>query len=158
MIFEDINLFYSCLQKNKRLIALDIGTKKIGIAITDLSKTISNPHSVIIRKNIKKDFESISKIIQDEYDGFIIGYPIAMNGDKGNSCAKIYEFAKLILKYFNLPIYLQDERLSTKGAYSYLSVTNLNRKQKNEIDDKISSSLILEIVLSKLKNIPFQNY
>ncbi|MFN7038874.1 MAG: Holliday junction resolvase RuvX [Alphaproteobacteria bacterium] len=153
MLYNDINLFKTFLISNKRIIGLDVGSKKIGIAISDLSKTISNPYSLMIRTNIKNDLEKINSIIKDEYCGFVIGLPKMMNGEEGEACVVIRKFANFILEKFKLPIYLQDERLSTSAALRALSESNYTRKRKNLMDDKISASLILQNTLDHINMI-----
>lgn len=140
MITKNKQEFLASLPEKGKILALDIGAKKTGIAICDEYRRISSPHSVVDTSKLEwvSDF-----MINHQITGIIIGYPVEMSGNEGEQCKKIMTIAKKISKMTSIPIYLLDERLSTKSALHYLSETNFNRKKKQELDDKISANILL---------------
>ena len=141
---ENLNDFKQLLKKNTAIIAIDYGDKYLGIAKTDRNLIISIPVDVVNNKgaqSIKDIFDQIGP------SAFILGLPLQMDGTEGENCVKVRNFANKMISEFNLPIYLQDERLTTKAAQHFLNESTLKREQKNFLDNKLAASLILESFL-----------
>jgi len=146
--------FIATIKPNKRLLALDVGVKKVGLALSDNSLTIASPYGLITRTNFKDDVKKIANILDEfEIAGLVIGLPITMNGQEGDSCVRTREFVKKILDKIDIAIYMQDERLSTQAATRILIETNINRKKRELLDDKIAACFILQGVLDKIKHL-----
>jgi len=146
---SEIEKFITYLKPNQPILGVDFGGKLIGLAKTDRSKFLSNPYSVV--KN--PGFNDIDIIISKEkICGIVIGYPLSMDGTEGENCKKVNKYSAELLKRFNLPIYLQDERLTTKAAKAVLKDSHLSRKEKDFLDNKIAASIILESFLDFAKN------
>ena len=141
------------LASNARLIGLDLGTKRIGIAICDDKRKIASPYKTIEYKNMDYLVNELKHIIKDNnIFAVIIGNPINMDGSFGKSAQSINDKAKVIEKELDLIIAMQDERLSTSGAFNISSNLDINfSKKKKNIDEK-AAAFILQGALDYLNN------
>ncbi|MDC3066196.1 Holliday junction resolvase RuvX [Candidatus Pelagibacter sp.] len=141
------------LASNARLIGLDLGTKRIGIAICDDKRKIASPYKTIEYKNMDYMVNELKNIIKDNnIFAVIIGNPINMDGSFGKSAQSINDKAKVIEKELDLIIAMWDERLSTSGAFSISSNLDINfSKKKKNIDEK-AAAFILQGALDYLNN------
>ena len=141
------------LASNARLIGLDLGTKRIGIAICDDKRKIASPYKTIEYKNMDYLVNELKNIIKDNnIFAVIIGNPINMDGSFGKSAQSINDKAKVIEKELDLIIAMWDERLSTSGAFNISS--NLDIKfphRKKNIDEK-AAAFILQGAIDFLNN------
>ena len=141
------------LASNARLIGLDLGTKRIGIAICDDKRKIASPYKTIEYKNMEHLVNELKIIIKDNnIFAVIIGNPINMDGSFGKSAQSINDKAKAIEKELDLIIVMWDERLSTSGAFNIASNLDINfSKKKKNIDEK-AAAFILQGALDYLNN------
>ena len=141
------------LASNARLIGLDLGTKRIGIAICDDKRKIASPYKTIEYKNMDYLVYELKNIIKDNnIFAVIIGNPINMDGSFGKSAQSINDKAKVIEKELDLIIAMWDERLSTSGAFNISSNLDINfSKKKKNIDEK-AAAFILQGALDYLNN------
>ncbi len=141
------------LASNARLIGLDLGTKRIGIAICDDKRKIASPYKTIEYKNMDYLVNELKNIIKDNnIYAVIIGNPINMDGSFGKSAQSINDKAKVIEKELDLIIAMWDERLSTSGAFNISSNLDINfSKKKKNIDEK-AAAFILQGALDYLNN------
>ena len=141
------------LASNARLIGLDLGTKRIGIAIYDDKRKIASPYKTIEYKNMDYLVNELKNIIKDNnIFAVIIGNPINMDGSFGKSAQSINDKAKVIEKELDLIIAMWDERLSTSGAFNISSNLDINfSKKKKNIDEK-AAAFILQGALDYLNN------
>ena len=141
------------LSSNARLIGLDLGTKRVGIAICDDKRKIASPYKTIEYKNMDYLVNELKNIIKDNnIFAVIIGNPINMDGSFGKSAQSINDKAKVIEKELNLIIAMWDERLSTSGAFNISSNLDINfSKKKKNIDEK-AAAFILQGALDYLNN------
>ena len=141
------------LASNARLIGLDLGTKRIGIAICDDKRKIASPYKTIEYKNMDYLVNELKNIIKDNnIFAVIIGNPINMDGSFGKSAQSINDKAKVIEKELDLIIAMWDERLSTSGAFSISSNLDINfSKKKKNIDEK-AAAFILQGAIDYLNN------
>ena len=153
MYTDDPQEFYNNLNKELPLLGIDPGTKNIGLAISDINKTIATPLDVLINKKYK-DLLNYIKEIQYNHglSGIVIGYPINMDGSIGPKSQSSKTFMSNLSKTVNIPILLWDERLSTVYAEKSLLELDLSRKKRTKIIDKIAASLILQGFLDYLNN------
>ena len=138
---------------NARLIGLDLGTKRVGIAICDDKRKIASPYKTIEYKNMDYLVNELKNIIKDNnIFAVIIGNPINMDGSFGKSAQSINDKAKVIEKELDLIIAMWDERLSTSGAFNISSNLDINfSKKKKNIDEK-AAAFILQGALDYLNN------
>ena len=141
------------LANNARLIGLDLGTKRIGVAICDDKRKIATPFKTIEYRNMEHLLNELKIIIKDNnIFAIIVGNPINMDGSFGRSAQSINDKAKIIEKELNLMIAMWDERLSTSGAFNISS--NLDIKfplKKKNIDEK-AAAFILQGAIDFLNN------
>ena len=132
------------LASNARLIGLDLGTKRIGIAICDDKRKIASPYKTIEYKNMQHLVNELKIIIKDNnIFAVIIGNPINMDGSFGKSAQSINDKAKVIEKELDLIIAMWDERLSTSGAFNISSNLDINfSKKKKNIDEKAAAFIL----------------
>ena len=139
MFTNDPIKFNKETNKDKALLCLDPGTKNIGIAISDINKKVATPIEVIKftkYMDLKNKIEELAN--KRSIQGIVIGYPINMDGSIG---PKAQSSLSSDLK---LPILLWDERLSTSGAERILINSDISRKKRNEVIDKVAASYILQ--------------
>ena len=141
------------LASNARLIGLDLGTKRIGIAICDDKRKIASPYKTIEYKNMEYLVNELKNIIKDNnIFAVIIGNPINMDAAFVKSAQSINDKAKVIEKELDLIIAMWDERLSTSGAFNISSNLDINfSKKKKNIDEK-AAAFILQGALDYLNN------
>ena len=144
----DIDEFIKKTNKKSRLIGIDPGKKRIGIAISDENKIVATPYTTIIKENYRDLVSQIKKIV-DEYkiDGIVIGNPINMDGTEGPSSQSAKDLAKNLSKDITENITLWDERLSSQGAFNLSNDLAINSSKKVEKLDENSAQFILQGVL-----------
>ena len=129
---------------NQRLMGLDLGDKTIGIALSDTRRKVASPHSTLKRKDWKTDSNALVNLVET-YDvgGFILGMPYNMNGSEGERCQITRKFANKFLSFYDLPLVLWDERLSTKAATDIMR-GDLSRTKRDLVVDKVAAAYILQ--------------
>ncbi|MGD1152112.1 MAG: Holliday junction resolvase RuvX [Syntrophales bacterium] len=128
-----------------RILGLDYGSKRIGVAVCDELGMTAQGLATIARKNRQQDLEEIARFIRTyNVEKIVIGYPIRLDGTEGIQCEKISKFASLLESTFSLPIIKWDETLSTKEAEEILIRANMRRDKRKNIVDRVAASLILQ--------------
>jgi len=136
-----------------RYLGLDLGTKTLGISISDLTKTISSTYKTInYNGSYDELIEPLREIITKEsVSKLILGLPINMNYTMGDKASNALEFKKILEENLNIEVIMQDERLSTVEAHSYLIKADVSRKKRKKVVDKIAANIILQSYLDKKK-------
>jgi putative Holliday junction resolvase len=151
MITENLEEFYIEAPSGS-IMCIDYGTKRSGIAFSDANRLLSLPFTTIKTKTLKECLLQITKIVKTKNPkSIVIGLPLHLNGISSNQTEITRKFAILLNQDLKLPIFMQDERFSSKGAHSYLKDLQFNRKEREEMCDMTSASLILEIVLQRIQ-------
>lgn len=133
-------------------IAFDYGTSKIGSAITTPDHGLCLPHKIINEREFTKQCRQCLSLIEETSPCLIvIGLPLNMDGSKSKQSALVEKFAKALEAKCDIPIYMQDERLTSKTANNLLKMTGMKRKSRNQKDDLIAASLILETAMQIAK-------
>ena len=133
-----------------KYLGMDLGTKTLGLAITDKLGIISSPYKVLRYNNINELIKEVLNIINTEnIDELVLGLPKNMNNTLGFAVDRTLNFKKELEKYTNLKINLVDERLSTKEAEDFLINLNTKRDKRKEIIDSYAASIILDTYLRK---------
>ena len=141
------------LNTKSRVIGVDMGTKKVGISISDENRKIATPLKTIDYKNIEYLANEIQKIVKDSgIDAIIFGNPLNMDGTKGSAAQSIKDKIKLLSDTIDLPMFLWDERLSTVGAFNLSSQLDINVSKRVKNIDKNAATFILQGVLDYLNN------
>ena len=148
-----LNEILQHLRRDQRLLGLDLGTKTIGLALSDVSRTIATPLETIARKKFTQDAELLWKFV-DKYDvgALVLGLPISMDGSEGPRCQSTRSFAANLLKIRDIPIAFQDERLSTAAVTRTLLEADASRARRAELVDKLAAAYILQGALDALKS------
>ena len=137
----------------KRIMGIDFGDVKIGIAITDQLKIISYPYHTIDRKKTPDYISEIKKIILDKnIDTVVVGLPLTLSGNESSQTKKTQKFIFKLENSVDAIVYSFDERLSSKEAERYLKKQNIKTGSNKEKIDQIAASIILNNFLSSQKN------
>jgi len=144
----DIDIFIEKIKKKSRLMGIDPGGKRIGIAISDENKIVATPYTTIIREKYSDLVFQIKDIINEhKIDGIVIGNPINMDGSEGPSSQSAKDLAKNLSKDITENVTLWDERLSSKGAFNLSNELAVNTSKKVEKLDENSAQFILQGLL-----------
>ena len=144
----DIDVFIEKTKKKSRLIGIDPGGKRIGIALSDENKIVATPYITIIKENYRDLVDQIKKIFKEfEIDGIVIGNPINMDGTEGPSSQSAKDLAKNLSKDITENITLWDERLSSQGAFNLSNDLSINSSKKVKKLDENSAQFILQGIL-----------
>ena len=147
----DIEDFKKKLDKKSRLMGIDPGRKRIGIAISDENKIVATPYTTIIKNKYSDFIDEIKKIIEDnQIKGIVIGNPINMNGSPSQSSQSAKDLAINLSKDVTENITLWDERLSSQGAFNLSNDLELNSSSKIKKLDENSAQFILQGALDYL--------
>lgn len=134
-----------------RILGIDYGAKRIGVAICDELGITAQALAVIERKNKKKDFEAIGNFLQIYgVEKIVVGYPLRLDGTAGIQCEKVDAFIRNLAALFSLPVIRWDEVLSTKAAEEILRETNIRVRRRKNVVDKIAAGMILQGYLDHL--------
>lgn len=137
--------FRDALPPTGAVLGLDIGTKTIGVAVTDPRRTIASPLDTLVRKKFTKDAEALFALIDDRQAvGLVLGWPLNMDGSQGPRCQATKAFAHNVMRLRDLPIALWDERLSTAVVERALIAADTTRKRRAEVVDKMAAGYILQ--------------
>lgn len=151
MILNDISQDAASIPSFQALMGLDLGTKTIGVAVSDGMQSVATPLETIKRRNFTQDAERILEIIKDRNIGAIIlGLPLNMDGSEGPRVQSTRAFARNLERLTPLPITFWDERLSTVAAERALLEGDTSRKRRSEVIDHVAASYILQGVLDRL--------
>ena len=149
----DLYEFKSLLAPRRAIIGFDFGTKRLGIAVSDLTCTIANSYTILLRQSKTKDLEAIKQIIKEkEIGGMVFGLPLQMNGQEGEIASEVRKFAEFICKNTGLPCAFWDERLSSSAVESFLiEEVDMSRAKRQKILDASAAAYILQGFLDALK-------
>ena len=144
----DIDVFVEKIKKKSRLMGIDPGGKRIGIAISDENKIVATPYTTIIRENYSDLVSQIKQIIyENKIDGIVVGNPINMDGSIGPSSQSAKDLANNLSKDVTENITLWDERLSSQGAFNLTNELGVNTSKKVKKLDENSAQFILQGLL-----------
>lgn len=151
----DIKEFKSSLKTYKAVLGFDYGDKRLGTAVSDLLLMVATPYKTIFRQNQKTDMEEIKKIIAEkEVGGIVYGLPLQMNGEEGETAAKVRAFAETVYNHTHLPYAFWDERLSSAAMENFLiKEVDMNRKRRKEVLDASAAGYILQGFLDALNRV-----
>jgi putative Holliday junction resolvase len=140
------------LAPEARLLGLDVGTKTIGLALSDVTRSIATPYETIRRTKFTSDAKILVDIVDKmEVGGLIIGLPINLDGSEGPRAQSTRAFARNLAKYIELPMAFWDERLSTAAVERHLIEADASRKRRAEVVDRMAAAYILQGALDRLK-------
>ena len=133
-----------------KIIALDIGTVRIGIATSDIMEIIASAYEVYRRKNLDVDVKYIAELVSKLDAGeIVIGLPLKLDGTEGQSVEMAKSFGEKLSELTSVPIVYQDERLSTVSAQRVLIESGMRREKRKDKVDSIAATIILQTYLDK---------
>ncbi|MSO74501.1 MAG: Holliday junction resolvase RuvX [Alphaproteobacteria bacterium] len=154
MLLRNIQDLAAALAPGARLLGLDVGTKTIGVAISDERRTVASGRETIARTKLAKDLATLARLVRgDRVGGFVIGLPLNMDGSEGPRCQSVRQFATDLDKVIDLPIGFWDERLSTMAVTRTMLEADLSRKRRAEVVDKLAAVYILQGALDALAHV-----
>lgn len=140
------------LSPGKTIAAIDLGTKTIGVAVSDIGHSFANPREVIIRRKFSRDAEALEKVLAAEQAGIlVIGLPINMDGSEGPRVQATKAFARNFAARCDIPQIFWDERLSTVAAERALVDMDVSRTKRAKRVDSAAAAFILQGVLDRLR-------
>ena len=134
----------------KRVLAVDYGDVRIGLAQSDLMQIIASPLAVIENKDITTSLQKIAKIVEDnDVETVVFGLPLNMDGTEGDRASITKAFAQQLSEIISAKVVFQDERLSSVEAEDILIEANVRRQDRKNLIDKVAACIILESYLNK---------
>ena len=128
-----------------RLLALDIGDRRIGVAVSDPTGLLARPLTVISRKGIDCDVNAILQLVNEQSAGkIIVGLPLSLNGSVGPQAVKVKDFAEKLSTSLAIPIELRDERFSTASVKEQRTLAGAKKKKRRAPDDAEAAAVILQ--------------
>ncbi len=135
------------------IMALDVGSKRIGVAISDPTESFALPVGTIERSNLRADLAKIEEYVDSYAVGdLVVGDPISLSGERGVATEKMDAFIAQVRSVFSGSIHRIDERLTTAQVTKTLIAADVSRKRRKEVVDKMAAALILETYLARKRN------
>ena len=154
MLCEHKDAFAELLPEKGKLLGLDLGSKTIGLALSDSNWHVASALETIRRSKFTKDLAQLKSVIEERaVVALVLGLPVNMDGSEGPRCQSTRQFVKNLetIGELKLPILLWDERLSTSAVERFLiDEVDMNRKRRGEVVDKMAAAFILEGALTAL--------
>ena len=138
-----------------KYLGLDLGTRTLGLSISDLTHTIASTYKTIRYEENDYEFllNELKKIIEAEKIGkLVLGLPKNMNNTIGESAERCLNFKKLLEENLNIEVEMQDERLTTVEAHNYMIEANMSRKKRKQKIDSLAANIILQTYLDRKKD------
>ncbi len=133
-----------------RILGIDYGEKRIGLAVSDEMEITARGIAVVERKSKKADLDAIARTLSESGAGaIVVGYPLRLDGSAGIQCEKVDRFIAALEEAFTIPVLAWDETLSTKEAEELMREAGVKRKKKRGMVDRIAAALILQDYLNK---------
>ncbi|MEM1038282.1 MAG: Holliday junction resolvase RuvX [Pseudomonadota bacterium] len=149
---ESVDAFADVLQGPSRLLGLDLGTKTIGMAISDSAWSIASPVHTVRRTKFTADVtEMLDYAKRESVSGLVMGLPFNMDGSEGPRAQSTRAFVRNLAKHTELPVLFWDERLSSFAAESAMLEADLTRKKRAKVIDQMAASIILQGALDALR-------
>ena len=153
MVFERVEDFAGALRPTRAVMGLDLGTKTIGIAVSDRLRGVASPLETIRRRKFTLDASRILEIAAGrEVCGLVLGLPLHMDGSEGPRAQSARAFGRNLSRLTDLPIAFWDERLSTVAAERALLEADASRKRRARIIDSVAAAYILQGALDRLRH------
>jgi len=142
----------SKLQPGARLLGFDLGTKTIGLALSDVTRVIATPYETLRRTKFTVDAKNVAAIAAKEgVGGLVIGLPLNLDGSEGPRAQATRAFARNLAPHLDLPVAFWDERLSTAAVERHLIEADASRKRRAEVIDRMAAAYILQGALDRMK-------
>lgn len=148
---KDLSLL---LARGTRLLGLDVGTKTIGMALSDVTRTVATPFDTIRRTKFTADAKAIREVVEKNQVGaLVLGLPLNLDGSEGPRAQSTRAFARNLAIHVTVPIVFWDERLSTAAVERHLIEADASRKRRAEVVDRMAAAYILQGLLERLRRL-----
>lgn len=132
-------------QSRPRTLGLDVGSRRIGVAVSDLLGITAQGLATIHRHNKRLDYEQLERVIREyQIQEIVVGLPLRMSGQEGIQAERMQSFAEGLRQRFHLPVHLWDERLTSAQANRLLRETDMSIRRRGEVVDQMAAVLILQ--------------
>jgi len=143
------------MESGKRILALDYGTKRIGVALSDELGWTAQPLETLNRRTLDRDIARIASLVGTyEVRQVLLGFPLQLDGREGPAIEAMREFQARLEQGVPVPVILWDERLTTKAAEDLLIAADVSRKKRKGVVDRIAASILLQSYLASLEPAP----
>ncbi|MGH7667750.1 MAG: Holliday junction resolvase RuvX [Candidatus Dormibacteria bacterium] len=128
-----------------RILALDPGRARVGVAVSDETRTIAQPHSTVRRRADRRDLAEIVRLVRElAVTEIVVGLPLRMDGSEGDSAGEARSFGELVAAATGVAVTYLDERLTTRQAERHLIAAGQTRAQRRRVGDQVAATLILQ--------------
>jgi putative Holliday junction resolvase len=142
------------LGRDARLLGLDVGTKTIGMALSDVTRSVATPFDTIRRTKFTADAKTIREVVErNQVGALVIGFPLNLDGSEGPRAQSTRAFARNLAAQVAVPMVFWDERLSTAAVERHLIEADASRKRRAEVVDRMAAAYILQGALDRLRNL-----
>ena len=142
------------LAREARLLGLDVGTKTIGLALSDVTRSIATPYHTVRRTKFTEDAKVIQEAVKEhEVGALVIGLPINLDGSEGPRAQSTRAFARNLAARIEVPMVFWDERLSTAAVERHLLEAGASRKRRAQVIDRMAAAYILQGALDRLNRL-----
>jgi putative Holliday junction resolvase len=147
--------FRAALAPGRAVLGIDVGTKTLGLAVSDITRTIATPLTTLARAGLARDLASLAGIVAErEITGLVIGLPLGLDGRQGPRAQAVRQFGRDVRQRIPLPCLYWDERLSTAAVERVLiGEADLSRKRRRALVDRSAAAYILQGALDALANL-----
>jgi putative Holliday junction resolvase len=150
----DIEDLPPLLARDARLLGLDVGTKTIGMALSDVTRSVATSFDTIRRSKFTADAKTIREVVEKNQVGaMVIGLPLNLDGSEGPRAQSTRAFARNLAAHVEVPMVFWDERLSTAAVERHLIEADVSRKRRAELVDRMAAAYILQGALERLRRI-----
>jgi putative Holliday junction resolvase len=151
MIHQELAGFVAALPQRRALAGLDLGSRTIGVAVSDLFLSVATPLETVKRRKFGQDAAALLDIFaRRQIGGIVLGLPFNMDGSEGPRCQSTRAFARNLAALTDTPIGFWDERLSTVAAERALLEADTSRARRAEVIDHVAAAYILQGALDRL--------
>lgn len=153
----DIEDLPPLLAREARLLGLDVGSKTIGMALSDVTRSVATPYDTVRRGKFTADAKTIREVVEKNQVGaLVIGLPLNLDGSEGPRAQSTRAFARNLAAHVEVPMVFWDERLSTAAVERHLIEADVSRKRRAELVDRMAAAYILQGALERLRRIPLR--
>lgn len=148
---QPLDEFAAALPRGARLIGIDVGTKTLGLALSDATRSIASGLVTLRRSRLTEDLRQLLDLAEKHgVGGFVVGLPLNLDGSAGPRAQATRAFVRDLAKARPLPVLYWDERLSTAAAERTLLEADLSRRRRAQVVDKVAATLILQGALDRI--------
>jgi putative Holliday junction resolvase len=129
---------------SRKVIALDLGTRRIGVAVTDALRMSAHPHSTLVRRGGQRDLDAVAALVEQlDAERIVLGLPLSPEGEEGPAAKSAQAFAERLRAHVTVPVEMVDESFTTVEAEEVLLAADVSRARRREVVDRLAAAVIL---------------